>query len=99
MTDTKTIIDKYSEETRIYDEQFNLILAKYGEETAGAANYGWGVSNNESAIWVVTKVYGIGADGGAGLLVSEWKPLHPISHRWEPCESTEQAKAASESND
>jgi hypothetical protein len=84
----------YKEEARIYQEQFDLILAKYGEETARAANYGWGVSADESAISVATKVYGIGADGGAVVLVSEWKPPHPTSHRWEPYESTEQAKAA-----
>jgi hypothetical protein len=51
-------------EDRIYTHQHDLIKARYGEEEADRANYGWGVAERDNGISVATKIY-----NGAGTIL------------------------------
>ncbi len=64
-------------ETRIYEQQFDLIYKEHGERAANIANYGWGVGGAEDVLSVSTKVYGHGVLTSTGRRGKE-----EIEHEW-----------------
>jgi len=70
----------YKLQTKITDEQFELIKEKYGEEVAKLANYGWGVVWDGNYVSIATKTYP--GEEGPAILVSETCGDGPVTHEW-----------------
>lgn len=47
-------------ETRIYNQQYDLIKRRFGKQAAQNANYGWGVDSSDDCVSIATKVYSHG---------------------------------------
>lgn len=70
-------------ERRIYEHQEAEIRAKYGEDAAQLANYGWAVITEMDHVEVATKVY---LPTGAVIIASAANSLDdPIESQWEAC--------------
>jgi len=67
-------------ETRIYKEQFDQIVARYGRDAAIAVNYGWVVSADDGYLSIATKVY---VPNKPIVLLPEWTKHQGISHDWQ----------------